>query len=193
MRTWQELLDEIYTLTNRPDLVSETNLALRQAVRSAHKSGKYWRDLVEVDVVISVDQIQTIDLTLFAPRFRGLAYLRPTEYPDLRLDETEITGLLDGDNYAKVNVYWGFGSQLKIRAANPTASYTLAYYQYPVVTPVLAFNSWIAEDHDDLLILWAAMTVLGMIGESEIRGRLEQLATVALANLQQDNVEITAR
>lgn len=193
MKSWNELITEIYTLTNRPDLVGETSLALRQAVRSAHKSGKYWRDLVEVPVTISVDQIQIIDLTVFAPRFRGLAYLRPTEYQDLYFDEVEISGLLDADGYANTNTFWGFGNQLRLRAANPVANYTLAYYRYPTVFPTDAFNSWIAEDHEDLLILWAAMAVLGMVGETDIRGRLEQLALTALANLQQDNIEITAR
>ena len=192
--TWAELLDEIYTLTKRSDLVAETGVALRNAVRMAHKSGKFWRDLAQVTINnLALDTVQEVDIPTYLPRLKQVAYIRSTANNDLQLKEVRIDDLLDEDNYARTNVYWGLGTKLKIRAYAAEASYQVAYWRYPVVSPSTAFDSWIAEDHSDALILPAATTVLQMIGENEIRAKLEPLAAQAMRDLIEDNLEMQGR
>jgi hypothetical protein len=193
MATWQELLDEIYVLTNRSDLVAETGLALRQAVRIGHKSGKFWRDLQETTVPVLSAQVQEIDIPSYMPSFRAIALIRGETNDQIQFSPVGIDDLLDNDGYNRTNVYWGVGSKLMLRAATPELNYRVMYYKYPIVFPTAQFNSWIADQHADFLILWSAVNVLSSIGEQEIKSRLEPLAAVELAELQKSNIEIVGR
>lgn len=195
MSTWTDLVDEVKTITNRSDLDGETNIAVRNAIRTAHKSGKYWRDLVQVNVPLAVDSsnpLQSIDLSAVAPRFRQMATLKYRDY-DIFLKDVTIDDLLDTDDYPRVNIYYGLGATVKIRAETQQDNYTMTYYQYPVVFPQDNLSSWIVDEHRDLIVLWAASTVLATVGEQEIKGRIDQLAAVCYADLQQDNLEIRGR
>jgi hypothetical protein len=188
---WDDLIGEVNSLTKRPDLVTYSNLALRQAVRTAHKSGKFWRDIVSVTVNIAQDTVQELDILANTTRFRQAAYVKAGTC-DIYYDPVTIDDLLDADKFVRQDIYWAFGSIIKIRACSPQDSYELAYFQYPDVNPS-TFNDWIADQHRDLLTMWAAMTVLGSVGEQEIRGNLEKLALLQLADLQQDSLEIVGR
>lgn len=192
MALWDELIAEAVVLTKRPDLVAYGALALRQAIRMAHKSGKYWRDLVKVTVTPTVQALQEVDLVATTTRFRQVAYLKSSG-TDKFYDPVTVDDLIDADRYVRTDVYYGFGDKLMIRSRGPEESYELAYYQYPIVSPTSSFDSWIADQHRDLLVLWTAMTILGTVGETEIRGTLEKLALVALADLQSDSLEIVGR
>lgn len=196
MPTWSDLLTEVMTLTKRPDMIVQSEIALRQSVRNAHKSGKYWRDLVEVTLTaLDLDQVQSIDIATNLPKFRQMVYIKSTEQEDKYFNPVLVDDLLDNDGYARTNVYWGFGSAIKIRAYSPESSYKFGYWKYPTVPmgTSTTFDSWIAEEHSDLLTLWAAVTVLNQVGENEIRDKLQQLAIIALADLQQDNLETVGR
>ncbi len=193
MATWAELITEIYSLTNRPDLVAETNLALRQAVRIGHKSAKFWRDLQEVTVPALVAQVQEIDIPSYMPQFRAIALLRSEANDQIEFKDVTIGDLLDNDGVSRTDVYWGVGTKLKLRAAAPEANYRVMYYKYPIVFPTASFNSWLAEEHSDFLILWSAINVLSAVGEQEIKSRLEPLAAVELSALQKSNIEIVGR
>ena len=46
MATLATLADDVYVLTNRPDLVSETRVALRKAIMKLHSADTFKRDLV---------------------------------------------------------------------------------------------------------------------------------------------------
>lgn len=193
MALWDDLIAEVYTLTNRSDLSAETALALRNAIRAAHKSGKYWRDLVTTTLTLSeTDTVQEVILSDIAPRFRQAAYLKVPDQ-DVYYSPVSIDDLIDADGLVRVNVYWGLGTRLKIRGESSLASLELCYYQYPVLTPTSSVDSWICENHRDLVVMWAASTVLGIIGEQEIKARLDALSAIAFSDLQQDNIEIQGR
>ena len=194
MSLWTDLLDEVYTLTNRPELVAETAIALRKAVRTAHASARFWRDLVEVPVTgLAVQQVQEISLDLYAPRFRQTAYIKSNSYTDLYFSPVTIDDLLDADGYGRVNAYWGFGNTLRLRAANVEDNYLLGYYQFPIVSPADSFTSWIVNEHRDYIVVSAALVVLGSIGEGEIKATMQQLAAGLRAELIQANLEVNAR
>lgn len=192
MSLWTDLVAEIISLTNRPDLTAETDLALRQAVRAAHKSGKYWRDLALVSVTgLSEDTLQDIPLSNF-PQFRQAIYVK-SGTGDKFYKAIAIDDLLDDYNVFKLNVYYGFGTSIKLRSSAPETSYDVAYYKYPIVSPTSSFDSWIADQHRDLLVALAASNVCGMVGEQEIKSRLDVLVNIGMQDLISDNIEIEGR
>lgn len=178
--------------TNKPHLVAETNLAIRNAIRFAHKSGKFWRDLVTVPITgIAIAEVQQIDLSAYSD-FRQLATLQsPLSIPPMRA--VDVLDLYDLDGYLKTDVCWGLGNTLNVRAATPSDSYTLTYFRQPVVAPIEDVATWICTNHEDLIILWAAATVLALVGEQEIKTRVEGLARLALQDLQSDELELVGR
>jgi|SRR5579863_5392360 len=73
---YASLVQEVYYLTNRPDLVNETATAVQAATLRAHHSDFYYKDLVEVAAEFTnLAYIQQIPLSFFT-NFRSLKYLR---------------------------------------------------------------------------------------------------------------------
>lgn len=193
MALWDDLREGVALHTKRPDLSALTDAALRQAIRTAHKSGKYWRDLIKVTVAPeSGDVIQQFNISSQFTRFRQIAYIKNSA-DDFWYRPADISDLVDDYGYAKTDIYYGIGTKLLIRASVPQEQYEVCYYQHPVVSPPSSVISWIAEEYSDVVILWAASTVLSAIGEQEIKQRIDQLALIAFADLQQDNIEIFGR
>ena len=187
---YTSIFDQVITWTNKPSLVAETNIAIRNAIRTAHKSGKFWRDLVTVSITgVPIAEVQQIDLSAY-PDFRQLATL---ESPIARMEPVDVLDLYDLDGYKKQNVCWGLGTTLNVRAATPSDTFTLEYFKYPVVNPIEDVATWICDQHEDLIVLWAAATVLTTLGEQEIKARVERLAAMALQDLQSDAIEIWGR
>jgi putative exporter of polyketide antibiotics len=193
MSLYTDIFAGVVTWTNRPDLTAETDLAIKQAIRTAHRAGSFPRDLQSAAITgLSLDQIQSIDLTTVAPDFRQVATLGPTGL-DLQYNPILVTDLFDQDAYPRTDVFWGIGTAIMVRAAVPVAAMTLVYYKQPVVSPIADTTSWIADIHQDLIILWAAATVLSFIGEQEVKARVEALAKLAYSDLVEDSLEIVRR
>lgn len=191
---YTDIRDGVFLWTNRPNLVNETDAAIRQALRTAHRSGSFYRDLQTVAITgLPQDRIQVIDLATATPNFRNLAYVKPTDVLDAYYEEATVRDLLDQDGYAKENVFWGVGNNLNIRAVVPVSDITICYYTYPLVTPIANINSWIAADHQDLVILWAAASIMAMLGEQEVKTRIEALAQNALRDLTEDATLLVRR
>lgn len=192
MATWAELQADVVTWTNRPTLVAETQLALRNAIRTAHRQGKFWRDLTTVPVTLVANQVQTLILTDTCPRMRQLAYVKDIAH-DGYLEEAQILDLLDSDGFPKNDVYWGIGDNLNIRSAYGSTSYEIAYYRQPVTTPPESIEDWLLRDYFDVVVLLAAASVLGSVGEQEIKSRVDALLLVAMADMVSDQLEVTGR
>lgn len=192
--SWAEVVTEVGIWTSRPDMVTETNLAIRQAIRRLHRSARFWRDLVvasvtPTDVVIGTGN-QQIDLSDLA-NYRQAAYLR---YPlqDAFLKPVDIADLLDQDNYLQDGVYWGMGNNLQIRTTTPQTTYVLAYLTHPNVVGNDS-DSWLFLNYQDAVTLVAAAIILKLIGEDEIRTKVEALAAEEIRNIVQDNLEVESR
>jgi hypothetical protein len=57
MATFSELCSEVHTLTNRPDLVNETKLAVKAATLKLHQKDFFYKDISEQGVSFSPSQI----------------------------------------------------------------------------------------------------------------------------------------
>ena len=193
MSFYTDIRDGVYAWTNRSDLVLETDTAIRQALRAAHRSGTFYRDLVILNLTAQpTDQIQVIDLASVAPNYKQISYVKPTGY-DLHYTPIDILDLFDQDKVYRTDVFYGVGTSLMIRAASASTAITICYYKSPVVSPLSAIDSWIADMHQDLIILWAAATVLSFIGEQEIKSRVDALARLAVTDLIADSLTIVRR
>ena len=192
MPLWTALQAKVYTYTNRSDLAAETLAALRRAIRTCHQSGKYWRDL-DTLILSGLDpslQVQTYSIAGTA--VRQVAYLKKRN-TDLYMNPITIEELMDLDGYPRTDVYWGFGVNINIRAAAPETQYEMAYYRWPNTTGIDSVDSWILEYHEDTVVCLAAATVLGLVGEQEIKARMDQLAALGITDLQQDSLEVHGR
>lgn len=193
MSLYSDIVAGIVTWTNKPGLTAEMDIAIRQALRTAHRAGSFYRDLQVVSLTAQpTDQIQTINLSTTAPNYRQICYVKPTD-SDLMYDPIPVTELFDADKYPKADVYYGVGTNLMIRAASPSANLDICYYKSPTVSPISTLDSWIADLHQDLIILWASATILNFIGEQDIKTRVEALAKLALQDLIEDSTEIVRR
>lgn len=193
MSAWDDMMASVITWTNRPTMVNETTLALRNAIRNAHRLGKFWRDITTVIVVPNnTDQVQSISLTDTCPRMRQLAFLQDVA-SDAAYRETSASDLLDEDGFHKVDVYWGVGSALTFRLGRPTNQLKIGYYLQPVTSPPEAVGDWLTDAYPDVVVLMAATTILSMIGEQEIKGRVDQLLAIAAADLISDQLEVYGR
>ena len=199
MPTWAQLRTGVYDWTNRPTMQAATDAALKTALRAAHRSGKYWRDSVvqTIDTPVTADGLQVFSLTTLpvGSKLRQAATLTDTARLN-RLEPVLLDDLFDYDGLQKTNIFWGVGTNLYIRAAAQQTQYELTYYRQTD----LAFKDdgsnstdWLLADHDDVVILMAAATVLASIGEQEIKSRVDQMLAIALADLQQDNLEMVGR
>lgn len=189
MTTYSDIFDDVVRWTNRPKLVTETAMAIRQAVRSAHRAGLFYRDLVTVQIsgVSTANPIQQIDLTAVAPNYRQLGTLTPTN-SDIYFDSVSIRDVLDRDSYPRTNVMYVVGTNLMVRPASGYTDYTLTYYISPITVPIENLSSWIAILHSDLIVLWAAATILTLVGEQEVKTRVEGLAKLAFDDLISDQL-----
>jgi hypothetical protein len=193
MSLYTDIVAGVITWTNRPDLTSETDYAIKQALRTAHRAGTFYRDLAVVNLVAQpTTQIQTIDLSLSTPNYKQLCYVKPAGL-DMRYAPIDVLDVFDYDKVYKTDVYYGMGTSLIIRAASPVADLDICYYKSPTTSPMSAIDSWIADLHQDLIILWASATILAFIGEQEIKTRVEALAKLARDDLIEDSTELVRR
>jgi hypothetical protein len=74
--SFANLINDVYTLTNRPDRVAETALAVQGAILWAHHTDYYYKDLVEAPIEFQgLAYLQQVPLAQF-PNFRSLKYIR---------------------------------------------------------------------------------------------------------------------
>lgn len=193
MSLYSDIVAGVITWTNRPTMTAEIDLAIRSALKSAHRSGRYWRDLVTVPLTNQpTDAVQQIDLSAVAPRFSQLQSIGPTG-SNIIYEPVTVGDQLDDYKTFKTNICYGFGTYLMIRANAPVSELTLNYYRLPNMSPLSAIDSWIADLHQDLIILSAASTVLALIGEQEIKSKVDMLAFGLKAELLSESLEIIGR
>lgn len=185
MATLDSLAADVYTLTNRPDLVAETKVALRKSIIKFHSADTFKRDIVSQTLQMSlyppldVNQFRwNIALTIF-PRFR-----RPRQLATSTLNPTvTVFKEVASDNIFNLygsefqNYFFISGSSITIKAIAGFDYLNFQYYQYPLVPPVSTdpITSWICDQYPDAVIEEAAGTVFKMIGKDDEYSRYQTL------------------
>lgn len=216
MSTLNLLASDVYVLTNRPDLVAETRVALRKAIIKFHSAETFKRDLVTTRLQMATftpmqpNQFRwSIPLSQFT-RFRrpcALSYPVDLAYPTNQVPaplidwpvgfdrsrefaETTANNLFDSYNTERQNYYFVAGSTLTIKSGWGVDYLDLVYYQYPLVPPDAdaTIISWICDQYPDSVIEEAAGTVFKMIGKDDEYQRFMQLFVENLSILKMTDV-----
>ena len=169
------MIEDIYTLTARPDLDGETLLALRTATNSAHLSDAYPRDLQTMSIQLPIPGYLTqLDIPTVFPRLRGLGSVRVLDEsytPPQVLQEQQVKVIELGDIYddygaLRSNVAYIAGDKINIRSSILSYGYLVEGFIAPHVRRT-EYNSWIAQLFPDVILYWAAAIVLGTNGNEE--------------------------
>src|SRR6185312_3840961 len=122
----QSLIDDVYTLTNRPDLVAETSLAVRSATLKLHSLDNWYKDIYQTGIQWNpVDYIQSLEYRTLVPRYRKFKYLRKYSPPtgnDMMGYDGDFFTLITPDNTLddyginRENVCYVAGAYINIRS-----------------------------------------------------------------------------
>jgi hypothetical protein len=185
-----DIVASVVTVTNRPDLVAETQLAVRRATARLHGCEYFPRDLTTA-VVSAAGYSGSIDVTS-APisRYRAAKYLReslatPTGQ-ERYLTKIEPDSLVDSYGRSQLNYWWEAGNVLNWSlgvslgsGGTALSSLVLGYYQNPDVSIAgydVAGNSWIATTEPWCIIEEAAAKVLRLTGQLDVANALQMQA-----------------
>lgn len=184
MPLFDDMLNNVYTVTNRSDLIAETKLAVKQATLAAHRSELYPRDLNDgVQIAISPATANwQLSMSANFVRWRQFAYIRPYTVLTGSLSKIVIgrnqflspDAILDEYLEEKLNVAYVAGDNLNVRLETAYDGLLVAYYQNPD-TNEATYNSWVATDFPGVIEIDAARRVLAGIGYEEAAKRLNQL------------------
>ena len=166
--SFASLVADVITLTNRPDLVNETSLAVRAATLKAHQSDDYIKDLYEYSLQFGLpDYYQSLEYKTVLPLWRKPRYIRKYDStgsaPGPFLEYVVPEKIMDEYKVDRLDIFYVAGSFVQIRSSTSLQYILVGVYQNPVVTEV-GYNSWIADDHPFAIIYEAAATVFKMIG-----------------------------
>lgn len=178
--TFDELLAEVYLLTNRPDLIAETKSAVKAATLKAHKTDFYSRDIYETGVQFDTSShIQSLDYYCLICNFRALKYFRRVD------DATDTSGtfiqvitpeeVLDSYGCNRTDIAYVAGRVLEIRSSVDFKYALLGAYVLPIVTEE-DYSSWVAAQFPHAIIYEAARVILTLVGSLEEAGGMRVLA-----------------
>lgn len=177
------IISDVYTLTNRPDLVGETALAVRAATLKAHQSDDYIRDFKEQSIQFSSpDYFQSLDYKSVFPLWRKARYIRTSDFtgnPGAILTYIEPDKVVDNYGASRTDVFYQAGSNIQIRTTAQSQYFFVGYYENPDITP-LGYNSWVADDFPFAIVYEAAATVFKAIGNDQETTVFRQLVAEQL-------------
>lgn len=170
MTNFSTLVTNVITVTNRPDLLAETELAVRQAVLSYHHLDFFWRDKVTgiISVSTGANARHTIPLNRFA-EFRAAAGVSPYYSSNDTCGKPLSKGTRLGEFHED---YWMLaGDSLVIRSSAATHQFQLIYWKNPTLAPAAAFSSWVADIYPGAVEDAACAKVFEMIRDSATADR----------------------
>jgi hypothetical protein len=190
--TLNELIAEVYTITNRPDLVAQTLTAVRSATLKLHQSDYYYKDLRENGVsFLTAEYLQQIEYRALFPKWRALKYIRKTDSTGQEqgkfLDIIVPENILDEYKLNRVDVAYVAGEVVQIRSSTQLQYTIVGRYDNPDITQS-GYNSWIALDHPYAIVFEAASTVFKMVGDTDQFAAYTSLAAMQLIEVRNSNV-----
>lgn len=173
---WDEMLQDIYSLTNRDDLEAETAIALRTATSNAHLSANYPRDVTVTQVQLPNSSNQVaFDMPTLFPNCRGFLDIKPIDssFNILPLYQNPLIEIVEmGDIYdpeyknLRTNIAFVSGAQLVVRCPIQCWGYMIQWSVAPQTRREL-YNSWIAQMMPSAILYDAASIVLNTNGNEE--------------------------
>ena len=174
-----ELLDEVYSLTNRSDLIAETKTAVKAATLKAHQSDFYSKDIHEDRITAeTADYIHSIDYISLFSNFRSLKYIRKYDLANNEMGDfiqvLEPEEVLDSYGLAKTDVCYVAGRNIEVKSSTAIDNLIIGCYVLPIVTES-GYSSWVAELYPYVIVFEAARVVFKTIGYDEQSATYERL------------------
>lgn len=190
MASLNSLISDVYTLTNRPDLVAETLLAVKKATLKMHQTDFYAKDLFETGITWNpINYIQSLDYKHIHPRWRKLDYLR--KYQDGTPGQffTILTPQesLDRYNVQKEDICYLAGDMYEIKSSTQDTYMLLGAWINPDLTDA-GYSSWIADEHPYAIVIDAAATLFKSIGQDEKAAYFKQEIIEQIQLLKQNQI-----
>lgn len=169
--TFDELIEEVYIITGRRDLVAETKSAVKKSTLKGHKTDYYSKDIYEQGIQFdTANHLQSLDLITFIPNFRTMKYLRRVEDENddvgKFIDIVSVDETLDAYEINRTDIAYIAGRVLEIRASVDFSKALLGCYVYPIVTEE-RYSSWLAEQFPFFIIHEASRLIFRSIGKLE--------------------------
>lgn len=182
--TMQELVDSVTTITNRPDLITETEYAVKAATIKAHNADEFIPDVRQVVVTphynedLNVHQLSITE----APFERLRKILAVDTFPNARqLSVLDASNLFNEYGSLAQDVYYQAGFVVNVRTPNLN-QLNVTYLTKPD-TAKETFSSWIADNYTDAVVFGAASIVFDLLGKSDEKQRFNVLFSVALNDI----------
>lgn len=191
--TLSELIAEVYTLTNRPDLVAQTLSAVRAATLKIHQSDYYYKDLFETGISFTTaEYLQQIAFRGIIPRWRAFKYLRKTDITGTEqgafFDLIQPEVVLDSYGINRADVCYVAGEVIQVRSSTQVQYAILGCYLNPVITEI-GYTSWVATDHPYAIVFEAASLVFKMIGDTDQFAAYSQLSGIQMGEVRTSNIQ----
>jgi len=183
MTTLAELQEDVFSLTNHPELVVETALAIRTATFKLHLLEFWEEDRVETSIsVTQTDGLYQIDVSAeISPLCRHIEYVQ--KLADYKfLTKIHPTDVFDDYGNMKNNVFYRVGSKLNCRSDTADIAVLVGYLKAPV-TSGSGYSSWIADLYQHIIAIEAASIVFNGIGETDLSKKLQVMQAENLALL----------
>ena len=172
MTIFTDLVNDVITLTSRPDLLAETQLAIRASTLKAHHSDFFPRDIVEKGIQFDNEAfLQDLRYRELFPDWRKIRYLRKygDAQPGLFLELVAPEDSIDYYNAVRQDVAYFAGDVLHIRSSTDDATYLVGYFRHPIAIET-GYDSWIATEMPFAIVYDAAATIFHTIGQQEKSG-----------------------
>jgi hypothetical protein len=197
MATYSEIVNDVVTTTNRPDLVNtgDVDLAIRSATLRLHNMAFWPMDLAEaiVQFTDNTQVAQTISIDASLPRFRAVKYIRENlnnaealpavpyqayaGYPRSTqnyFEKMEPDAILDDYNLIRGNVWYLGGRNINLNCRMPIGSVSIGWWQYPIVSAT-NFASWIADAYPFAIVDEASRMVFKNTGFNDNAKEYERI------------------
>lgn len=180
MSLFSDLVNDVYSLTNRNDLVAETALAVKQEIQAAHTCDYFKQDMDELLIGFTSAAILQLSISSLFPQWRAFSYLRPyntvTATPSRIMigakDFLAPDAIFDEYLIEKTNMAYVAGDNLNVKLEAAFDGMLVGYYKNPIIAPEGAIDSWIGRVKPTLIQTGAAERVFTMIGYEEAAARL---------------------
>lgn len=179
-----QLTELVLSLTSRPDLVKQTEVAIKTATMQAHLSDEYYKDKVIVDISPAATQegAYSVDISS-VPFVRFRKVLQLLDVPHMReFAIVEATDLFSEQFSNRVNVCYQAGMALNIIGSG-VGNLRCVYISNPDLTTE-GYSSWIAEEREDLIAYGATAIIQDLTGRREESVANKRLFLQAIRELQ---------
>lgn len=193
--TLAELITSVYSITNRPDMVGQTLLAIQQATLKIHRRDFFVRDIYETGIQFpSAAYLQSLEpqtLTGTAlTRYRALKYARKTDssgLPGVLFDVIVPELIFDEFGYQRTNVVYGAGSGINFKSSTEFQYIILGCYLAPDIVEA-TYSSWVAADYPFAIVAEAAASIFKQVGNTDEFAAYTRMAAEEYFTVQTSNI-----